>query len=89
MKNIFKIGLFVLTIILMNSVFIVNEKEQAIITQFGKPIGNSINKAGLQFKFPIIHTVIKFDKRYLEWDGAVNEIPTKDNKYILVDTCAR
>jgi len=89
MKNIFKIGLFLLTIILMNSVFIVNEKEQAIITQFGKPIGNSINQAGLQFKFPIIHTVIKFDKRYLEWDGAVNEIPTKDNKYILVDTFAR
>ena len=89
MKNIFKIGLFLLVIIIMNSIYIVNEKEQAIKTQFGKPIGNSITEAGLNWKLPLIHTIIKFDKRYLEWDGAVNEIPTKDNKYILVDTFAR
>mgnify|MGYP003952535449 FL=1 len=89
MKNIFKIGLFLVVIIVMNSVFVVSEKEQAIITQFGKPIGNSITDAGLKFKLPIVHTVIKFDKRVLEWDGSVNEIPTKDNKYILVDTFAR
>ena len=89
MKNVFKIGLFLVVIIVMNSVFVVSEKEQAIITQFGKPIGNSITNAGLKFKLPIVHTVIKFDKRVLEWDGSVNEIPTKDNKYILVDTFAR
>ena len=89
MKNVFKILLFLIFIIISNSVFIINEKEQAIITQFGKPIGDSITKAGLQFKLPLVHTVIKFDNRYLEWDGAVNEIPTKDNKYILVDTFAR
>ena len=89
MKNVFKIGLFLVVIIVMNSVFVVNEKEQAIITQFGKPIGSSITNAGLKFKLPIVHTVIKFDKRVLEWDGSVNEIPTKDNKYILVDTFAR
>ena len=89
MKNIFKILLFLIFIIISNSVFIINEKEQAIITQFGKPIGSSITEAGLRFKLPLVHTVIKFDNRYLEWDGAVNEIPTKDNKYILVDTFAR
>ena len=89
MKNSLKILLFLIFIIVSNSIFIVNEKEQAIITQFGKPIGGSITKAGLKFKLPLVHTVIKFDKRYLEWDGSVNEIPTKDNKYILVDTFAR
>ena len=89
MKNIFKILLFLIFIIISNSVFVINEKEQAIITQFGKPIGSSITEAGLRFKLPLVHTVIKFDNRYLEWDGAVNEIPTKDNKYILVDTFAR
>ena len=90
MKNkILKILLPILVILMMNSLFIVNEKEQAIITQFGKPVGITIVKAGLKFKIPFIHTVLKFDKRILEWDGAVNEIPTKDNKYILIDTFAK
>ena len=73
----------------MNSFFIVTEKEQAIKIEFGKPIGGPIVKSGLHFKVPLIQTVIKFDKRVLEWDGIANEIPTKDNKYILIDTFAR
>ncbi len=76
-------------IVMLNSMFIINEKEQAIITQFGKPIGEPVVESGLKFKLPFVHTVLKFDKRVLEWDGAVNEIPTKDNKYILIDTFAR
>tara|TARA_B100001094_G_scaffold285459_1_gene299612 strand:- start:2592 stop:3494 length:903 start_codon:yes stop_codon:yes gene_type:complete len=74
---------------LINSVFLINEKEQAIITQFGKPIGSTIVESGLKFKVPFIHTVLRFDRRILEWDGSVNEIPTKDNKYILIDTFAK
>ena len=88
-SKILKILIPVLVILIMNSIFIVDEKEQAIITQFGKPVGITITKAGLKFKLPFIHTVLKFDKRILEWDGAVNEIPTKDNKYILIDTFAK
>jgi len=76
-------------IVLSNSFYIVDEKEQAVITQFGKPIGNAKVKSGLYFKIPLIQTVLKFDKRILEWDGAANEIPTKDNKYIFIDTFAR
>ncbi len=76
-------------IVVMNSFYIINEKEQVIITQFGKPIGDAKTEAGLEFKIPLIHTVIKFDKRILEWDGSANEIPTKDNKYIFIDTFAR
>ena len=88
-SKILKILIPILVILIVNSVFIVDEKEQAIITQFGKPVGITIIKAGLKFKIPFIHTVLKFDKRILEWDGAVNEIPTKDNKYILIDTFAK
>ena len=89
MKNYFKILLFLVFIIIVNSMFVVDERHQAIVTQFGKPVGNAITNAGLRFKLPLVQTVIRFDKRLLEWDGAVNEIPTKDNKYILVDTFAR
>ena len=83
------ISLLFFVILILNSIFVVNEKEQAIITQFGKPYGNPIISAGLKFKLPFVHTVLRFDKRVLEWDGTVNEIPTKDNKYILIDTFAR
>ena len=78
-----------IVIILMNSFFIVSEKEQAIKIEFGKPVGGPITESGLNFKIPLIQTIIKFDKRVLEWDGIANEIPTKDNKYILIDTFAR
>jgi len=84
-----KIVFIVFLIIVLNSFFIINEREQSIITQFGKPIGDAKIKSGLYFKLPLIQTVIKFDRRILEWDGAANEIPTKDNKYIFVDTFAR
>ena len=73
----------------MNSFFIINEKEQAVKTEFGRPVGGPIVDAGLHFKLPLIQTIIKFEKRVLEWDGVANEIPTKDNKYILIDTFAR
>ena len=82
--------IFILALLLVsNSFFIINEKEQAIITQFGKPVGDAKVVPGLHLKLPLIQTVIKFDNRILEWDGAANEIPTKDNKYIFVDTFAR
>ena len=89
MKKYFNILILVCIFLLVNSVFVINEKEQAIITQFGKPIGSTIIDSGLKLKIPFIHTVLRFDKRILEWDGSVNEIPTKDNKYILIDTFAK
>ena len=69
--------------------FVVNEYEQAIVTQFGKPIGNTYIDAGLYFKIPFIQKVTYFEKRLLEWDGYPTQIPTKDKKYIWVDTTAR
>ncbi|SVB37720.1 uncharacterized protein METZ01_LOCUS190574, partial [marine metagenome] len=71
------------------SIYTINEAEQAVVTQFGKPVGGAVMDAGIHFKTPIIQTVIKFDKRILEWDGSANEIPTLDNKYIFIDAFAR
>ena len=84
-----KIILLSVVLIAANSFYVVNEKEQVVVTQFGKPVGNPSVKAGLYFKLPVIQTVLRFDRRILEWDGSANEIPTKDNKYIFIDTFAR
>jgi len=89
MKKFFPSFLAVFVVILFNSIFITNEAQQAVVTQFGRPVGEPIVNAGLKFKIPFIQKVIMFDKRILEWDGAANEIPTKDDKYIFIDTFAR
>ena len=90
MKNKFISFLLPLIIfLLVGSVYIVHETQQAVIVQFGKPIGGVVDSAGLKFKLPFIQNVIRFDKRILEWDGAANEMPTKDNKYIFIDAFAR
>ena len=88
-QTIILIILLAVLIIGYGSIYIINEAEQAVVTQFGKPVGGSITEAGIHFKTPIIQTVIKFDKRILEWDGSANEIPTLDNKYIFIDAFAR
>ncbi len=69
--------------------YVVHEGEQVVITQFGKPVGAPITDAGLKMKTPFIQDVHRFDKRILEWDGSPNQIPTKDKKYIWLDTTAR
>ena len=88
-QSIFFIIVFGVVIIGFGSIYTINEAEQAIVTQFGKPVGGAVTEAGIHFKIPIIQTVIKFDKRILEWDGSANEIPTLDNKYIFIDAFAR
>jgi len=79
----------VLALVLFTSVYTVSETEQIIITQFGRPIGGVVDTPGLHAKVPLIQVVHRFDKRWLEFDGDSNEIPTKDKKYIWVDTYAR
>jgi len=73
----------------LNSAYTVTESQQAVITQFGEPMGNVIQKAGLYWKTPFIQQVNYLDKRILEWDGYPSEIPTKDKKFIWVDVTAR
>jgi membrane protease subunit HflC len=76
-------------IVLLNAFYVVSETNQVIITQFGEPIGEAITNPGLHIKAPFIQKANYFEKRWLEWDGDANEIPTKDKKYIWVDTYAR
>lgn len=78
-----------ITVCAANSFYILNEGQQAIVTQFGKPVGEPTTKAGLHLKIPFIHKVRYVDKRILSWDGSPNQIPTRDKKYIRVDTTAR
>ena len=83
------ITLLAALVVLSASAYTVSEWEQTIITQFGRPVGTPVTQAGLHFKLPFIQKVRRFDKRILNWDGYPNQIPTKDKKYILVDTTAR
>jgi membrane protease subunit HflC len=71
------------------AVYTLDETEQAVITRFGEPRGEAVTAPGLHFKVPLTDTVNRFEKRWLEWSGDPNQIPTKDKKYIWVDTFAR
>lgn len=79
----------ILLIVVFNSFYVIDEREQVIITQFGKPVGNAIKEAGLHIKIPFFQKVHSFDKRILEWDGDAKQIPTSDKRYIWLDTFSR
>ena len=90
MRTALKVGLALLAIILLfSSVYQVNETEQVIVTQFGKPVGPAVTRPGLHMKAPLVQEVHRFDKRFLEWDGDPNQVPTKDKRFIWIDTYAR
>jgi membrane protease subunit HflC len=78
-----------LLLVISGAFYTVREWEQAVITQFGKVIGEPKTKAGLYFKIPIIQEVNRYEKRILRWDGDPEEIPTRDKRFIYVDTTAR
>jgi membrane protease subunit HflC len=71
------------------SIYTLDEAEQAVIVQFGAPVGEPITEPGLHFKAPFIQEVRRFDKRLIEWDGDPNQIPTRGEQFISVDTTAR
>ena len=75
--------------LLFGSLYALPEWEQVVITRFGEPVGDPVDIPGLHFKIPFIDTINRFDKRWLAWDGDPNQIPTRDKKYIRVDTFAR
>lgn len=81
--------IFIVMMIAISSAYIVTETDQVIVTQFGKPIGDPVLTPGIHFKIPVIQKANFFDKRFLEWDGDPNEVPTKDKRFIWVDTYAR
>jgi membrane protease subunit HflC len=83
------IAALVAIVVIYQGFYIVSEEQQVVITQFGRPVGEAITEAGIQFKIPFIQKANFFEKRYLEWDGDPNQVPTKDKKFIFVDTYAR
>ncbi len=92
-----KLNYFLTTIIILvigfvlgsASLFKIDEAEQAIIVQFGAPVGDPITTPGLHFKLPFVQEVRRFDKRLISWDGDPNQIPTRGEQFISVDTTAR
>jgi len=85
-------GIFVVLVIVLflsGAVYIVDETKQAVITQFGQPVGEPITSAGMHFKTPFIQHARYFEKRLMGWDGDPNQIPTMDKRYIWMDTTAR
>ncbi len=83
------IVLLAIVFLLDQATYTVSETEQVIITQFGDPVGDPVISPGLHFKVPFIQRVNVFDNRFLEWDGNPNQVPTRDRRFILVDTYAR
>ncbi len=93
MNKIVRITLVLILILLIfvtiNGVYILQEGRQAIITQFGRPVGQPVTEAGLHFKLPFVQEVTFFEKKILIWDGDPNQIPTNDKTFVYLDVTAR
>jgi len=76
-------------VVVGQATYTVSETEQIILTQFGEPVGDPVVAPGLHFKAPFIQRTNVFEKRFLEWDGNPNQVPTRDKRFIWVDTYAR
>ncbi|MCF8105514.1 MAG: protease modulator HflC [Desulfohalobiaceae bacterium] len=79
----------IIVIVLYSAFYTLEEGRQAIVVQFGKPVGETVTEAGLHMKLPFIQEVRRFEKRLLVWDGDPNQVPTKGREFIWVDTTAR
>ncbi|MBI3029896.1 MAG: protease modulator HflC, partial [Candidatus Rokubacteria bacterium] len=90
MTRVLKIGLGVLALgiflVLSGTFYTLEEGQQAVILQFGRPVGRPVTEAGLHLKLPFVQEVRRFEKRLLIWDGDPNQIPTKGREFIWVDT---
>jgi membrane protease subunit HflC len=93
MKSALKISVVALVVaillVLSGTLYTLPEGQQAIILQFGRPVGEPVTQAGLHVKLPFVQEVRRFEKRLLIWDGDPNQIPTKGREFIWVDTTAR
>jgi len=81
--------ILVLVILIGASAYVVDETQQIVITQFGRPVGDPIIEPGLHWRIPFVQKPRAFEKRFLEWDGDRNQLPTRDKRFIFVDSYAR
>ena len=86
---IITIGIISILLIFGGAFYIVNESEQVVITQFGKPVGDPVTTPGLKIKKPFLETANYFDKRFLAWDGEPKQVSTRDKRFININTYAR
>ena len=73
---------------LNSTVYTVNEINQVVITELGRPI-KTVKKPGLYIKKPFIQKVNRFEDRLLEYDAVARRCVTEDKKYIFLDNYAR
>jgi modulator of FtsH protease HflC len=87
----YALGILILAAVLSlaGAFYVLEEGQQAVILQFGRPVGAAVTEAGLHFKVPFIQEVRRFEKRLLIWDGDPNQIPTAGREFIWVDSTAR
>src|SRR3990170_4881949 len=83
------IGVLLAVLVLFSSAYVVDQSQQAIVVQFGEPVGTVITEPGLHWRVPFIQEVRRFDRRLLAWDGDVSQIPTLGREFVVVDTTAR
>jgi modulator of FtsH protease HflC len=92
-RSISFLGMFLMAALLLilfgQPLYIVKEGTQAVITQFGEPLGDPVTKAGLHLKMPFVQMANRFEKRLMEWDGDPTKIPTKDKRFIWINSMAR
>jgi membrane protease subunit HflC len=92
-KRLLQVAIIVVVVaiflVLSGTFYTVEEGQQAVIVQFGRPVGEPVTEAGLHVKLPFVQEVRRFEKRLLIWDGDPNQIPTKGREFIWVDTTAR
>ena len=89
LRTLLIIVVVALAVTVMNGFYVLPEGQQAVITQFGRPVGEPITEAGLHFKTPFIQDATYFEKRILIWDGDPNQIPTNDKTFVYLDVTAR
>jgi len=89
MKYVILIILSALAFLVYAAAYTVDETEQVVVTQFGKPMGAPKRDPGLYFKIPLVQKANYFPKHLLEWDGDPGQVPTLDKTYLYVDPFAR
>ncbi|QTA92774.1 protease modulator HflC [Desulfonema magnum] len=87
-KGIISVFAIVAFFLAYASAYVVDEREQVVLTRFGKVVRTRI-EPGLDFKIPILEKANYFPKNLQEWDGDPGQIPTLDKTYIWVDAFAR
>jgi membrane protease subunit HflC len=86
--SIILVLIIVAAVLVGGSLYTVQEGEQAVITQFGRPV-RAVTEAGLNVKTPFVQKVNRLEKRLLPWDGAPEDMQTRDKKRIFIDVWAR